>query len=52
MYQINHSILTFTFYYLHNHKQLGGLILVGGALTSLEQNLVELRHMIATITDT
>ena len=52
MNQVNRSILTITSYNLHNYEQLGNRILVGGPLTPLEQNLVQLRQMIATIKDT
>ena len=52
MYQFIQSNLTIISYHLHNYKLFGDRILVGGLLTSLEQNLVHPLHMIATITDT
>ena len=52
MYQFNHLSLTITSFYLRNYGQLGDFILVGGLLASFKQNFVQLRHMIATITDT
>ena len=40
------------FYHIHNFEELGDLIRVGRPLTSLEQNLVQLSHIINRITDT
>ena len=51
MFELNHSYLTITSYYVVNYEQLSDLIFVRGSLTSWEQNLVQLSHMIATITD-
>ena len=51
MYQFNRSSLKITSYCLHNYGQLGDLIILGGSLTSLKQNSVQLYRMIATITD-
>ena len=51
MYQFNNISLTITSFYLHNYG-IYDFILVGGSLASLKQSIVQLRHMIATITDT
>ena len=52
LYQFNNISITITSFYLHNYGQLGDFILLGGSLASLKQSFVQLRHMIATITDT
>ena len=52
MYQFNNISLTITSFYLHNYGKLDDFILLGGSLASLKQSIVQLRQMIATITDT